>query len=57
MTVRHLLADWGARLLPAPLARLGVRLARRAGLWDQIVSLNLGDIVAAIGRRAAAGDR
>jgi SAM-dependent methyltransferase len=51
MTVRHLLADWGGRLLPASLVRLGAWATRRAGLWDRIVSVSLGDIVAAIGRR------
>jgi SAM-dependent methyltransferase len=55
MTVRHLVSHWGPRALPAPLARAVEAAARRAGLWEKIVSLGVGDIVAAIGRRPPAG--
>jgi 2-polyprenyl-3-methyl-5-hydroxy-6-metoxy-1,4-benzoquinol methylase len=51
MSVRHLMSSWGAQVLPGSLARLSAGAAKRAGLWERIVSLNLGDIVAVMGRK------
>jgi hypothetical protein len=49
MSLRHLVNDWGGRVLPAPLARLGAGMVKRAGLEDRVIMLNLGDILAVIG--------
>ena len=48
MTLRHLVAAWGGRLLPPGLARAAAGLTQRAGLEARIVSINVGDIVAAV---------
>jgi SAM-dependent methyltransferase len=49
MSVRHLVFDWGGRVLPSSLARLSARLVKRARLENAIISVNVGDIVAVIG--------
>lgn len=51
MSLRHLLVDWGGRYLPAPLVRVGARAAKRVGILEKTVSVNVGDIVAVVGRK------
>jgi len=51
MTVRHLVTVWMARYLPAAVIRLIEAVCLRLSLWERILSLNLGDIVAVTGRR------
>lgn len=53
MTVRHLLVDWGGRSWPSWLARLVAGAVRQAGGLDKIISVNVGDIVAIIGKKRA----
>lgn len=53
MTVRHLVADWGGRYLPEPVTSAAQALVRRLGLWERVISMNLGDIVEVMGRKAA----
>ena len=50
MTVRYLIECWAARCLPAlvPVLR---SIAKRAGAWDRVVAINIGDIVAVIARK------
>lgn len=51
MSVGHLATAWGGRLLPQPVAAGLVRTLRPTRLWPRRVRLNLGDIVAVIGRK------
>jgi hypothetical protein len=51
MSVRHLAENWAARVLPRRLARLTGSVARRSGLADRLIALNVGDILAVVGRR------
>jgi SAM-dependent methyltransferase len=51
MTVRHLVADWGGRYLPQHVVSAAGALARRLGVWEGLVSVNLGDIVEVIARK------
>jgi SAM-dependent methyltransferase len=52
MSVRHLIEFWGGRYLPRPMKRIIEKLARSLRLWDKVVGINLGDIVAVIARKA-----
>jgi len=51
MTVRHLVGDWGGRYLPKRIPQTIEMLIKRMGLWEKIIAINLGDIVAAIARK------
>lgn len=51
MTIRHLVAGWGGRYLPAPVIAATRALACRLGLWERIICANLGDIVAVVARK------
>ncbi|MGC9025000.1 MAG: class I SAM-dependent methyltransferase [Chloroflexia bacterium] len=51
MTLHHLLVVWGKRLWPGQDLHLLDRLLRRTGLRNVLVPINLGDIVAVIGRK------
>ena len=52
MSVRHLVADWGGRYLPKHVVSAAEAITRRLGVWESTVGINLGDIVAVIGRKA-----
>ena len=49
MTMHHLLVGWGRRLLPAQFSSVLAKLPEQ--ILQQVVRLNLGDIVAVIGRK------
>ena len=51
LSVRHLVSFWGKRYLPLTLETGLARMARRLGIWDRVVSVNLGDIVCVIARK------
>jgi 2-polyprenyl-3-methyl-5-hydroxy-6-metoxy-1,4-benzoquinol methylase len=51
MSVGHLVTAWGGRLLPKPVATGLVKTLRPTRLWSRRIHLNLGDIVAVIGRK------
>lgn len=51
MTIRHLVDDWGGRMLPGYAARTLSSFVERANLRERTLSLNLGDIVAVIARK------
>lgn len=51
MTVRHLVAGWGGRYLPAGVINIAETVLTRLNLWQRLIGLNLGDIVAVIGRK------
>jgi SAM-dependent methyltransferase len=57
MTLRHLVTDWGGRCLPERLASAAGRPNRRLGLWNMVVTLNLGDIVTVMARKPVAPSR
>jgi len=50
MSVRHLISRWTGRLLPSS-AHLSEGLARRLGIWDKTIGVNIGDIVAVLARK------
>jgi 2-polyprenyl-3-methyl-5-hydroxy-6-metoxy-1,4-benzoquinol methylase len=52
LTIRHLLGYWGGRFLPRALVRLCQQTARVSGVAPRCVHLNVGDIVAMIGRKS-----
>jgi 2-polyprenyl-3-methyl-5-hydroxy-6-metoxy-1,4-benzoquinol methylase len=51
MTVRHLTEAWGRRFLPEWVPNAIRALAIQTGVWERIVSVNIGDIVAVIARK------
>ncbi len=51
MSVRHLINQWGNRFLPKGATRSLRNAAKKAGLWEKTVALNLGDIVAVIAQK------
>lgn len=51
MTVRHLIAYWGGRYLPARMVSAARGIAERLGWWERVIGINLGDIVTVIGRK------
>jgi 2-polyprenyl-3-methyl-5-hydroxy-6-metoxy-1,4-benzoquinol methylase len=51
MSIRHLIKHWGTRFLPERIA-LGMQsTAKKAGLWEKTIALNVGDIVTVIARK------
>lgn len=52
MTLRHLLLDWLGRKFPGSLRRFLGRWLQKTRLEQKIIPVNLGDIIAAIGRKA-----
>lgn len=53
MTIRHLVADWGGRYLPMRVVSGTEAIARHLSLWEKVISINLGDIVAVIAWKVA----
>lgn len=51
MSVRHLMTVWGGRTLPAGMSSRVNHLFRRPLFWEKNIRLNLGDIVAVVGRK------
>ena len=51
MSYRHLVSIWGQRVLPKPLAKLAQTATQKIGLWDELLQVNLGDIVAVLARK------
>jgi len=54
ISVRYLVSYWGSRLLPGPVSKwLGV-LARALQVWEAILPIRTGDVIAMIGRKPEA---
>jgi SAM-dependent methyltransferase len=52
MSIRHLLSTWGKRYLTKTGADVLCSIAKKVGLWEATVHINIGDIVTAIGRKS-----
>ena len=51
MSFRHLITAWGGRLLPEVFTSTSTRLFQNTKIWNKTFGLNIGDIVAVIGRK------
>jgi SAM-dependent methyltransferase len=51
MSVRHLIRHWFRRYLPVPIVDALQRALQKTSLWEQTIGLNMGDIIAIIGRK------
>ena len=51
MSVRYLMTAWGERYLPENILRPAREGLQKMGLWERIIRLNMGDIVAVVGQK------
>lgn len=51
MSVRHLTKRWLSRYTPKPIATISHEAIKRTFLWEYIIGLNIGDIIAVIARK------
>ena len=51
MSIRHLVRHWAHRYLPAPVSETLQRSLQRTRLWQQTIGINIGDIIAVVGRK------
>lgn len=56
MTARHLIGDWGSRVVPASLSIHSRRIGEGRWLRDKLVSINVGDIVAVLAQKPLASE-
>jgi SAM-dependent methyltransferase len=52
MTIRHLVSDWGRRYLPSLAVNACASVAEKMKLTEKTIGINVGDIIAAIGRKS-----
>ena len=51
MSMRHFYSYWLARKMPRAISRFGERVMKSSGLWDKSFGINIGDMIAIIGRK------